>query len=82
MWGFQRESSRFYLVFGISYSGSTRPWGGCSPGSIPGIPTRKKISPGRRDFFVLTMLEEGLRLFPILEKVTDFGEEEFFLGRY
>ena len=29
------------LCFGISYSGSTRPWGGCSPGSIPGIPTGK-----------------------------------------
>lgn len=32
--------------FGISYSGSTRPWGGCSPGSIPGIPTKYRNFPG------------------------------------
>ena len=38
------------LCFGISYSGSTRPWGGCSPGSIPGIPT------GKMDEFLLVLL--------------------------
>ena len=41
-----RNSFRNFVVIGVWGSGSPRPWGGCSGGSIPPTPTKLKFHGG------------------------------------